>query len=201
MNALLTRFRSYPMAVQALIILLALVAGGLLWHDFVWRTAQSWNASIDENIKALEEATGRRTSLDAPLQQAIVALGPVAMPGDEEEAVEQLYAAVSEILNKHRVTGHGISQKATVKLPRGTLSTVLDSTQAVERRVYEVKFSAAPDVFINVVADLERSPEIESVRTARVSRSTDPRSPNTLTVNLAVEAWSTTSAGRTGGVR
>src|SRR5690606_31126595 len=117
---------------QALIVILAIFAGGLLWHDFVWRTATNWNASIDENIRQLEEASSRRTSLDAPLQQAIVALGPVRMPGNEEEAVEQLYAVVSEILNRHRVTGHGISQKATVRLPRGTLGNVLEGNQAVE---------------------------------------------------------------------
>lgn len=201
MNALFARFRAYPVSIQALIVLLALVAGGLMWHDFVWNTAQAWNGEIDQKLAQLNEAAGRRTSLDAPLQQAIVALGPVAMPKDEEEAAEQLYAAVSEILNRHRVTGHGISPKATVKLPRGTLASVLDENQAVERRVYEIKFNASPEVFINVVTDLERSPQIESVRTARVSRSTDPRTPNTLTVNLAVEAWSLTAASRTGGVR
>lgn len=201
MNALLTRFQSYPLAMRLVLIVLLIAAAGLMWHDFVWASAKRWHQEVDDGVALVQQTSARRTTLERSLQEAIIAIGPVEMPGGEQDANDELTAAVADILTKHNLRGHRLQPKSRIRMPRGTLATILPPNAQVERIVNDLKFDCTPQVLIKVLADLEASPKIEAISSVRLTKSTDPRQPGMVSVNLSVEAWVVTSGRAVPGGR
>ena len=86
------------------------------------------------------------------------------------------------------------------KLPRGTLSEILRTSQREERITGDLRFDAAPTEAIAIIAELEATPTIEAVSDVRMTLQGGRQK---VRVDLTVESWIVSSerrSRRVGGV-
>jgi hypothetical protein len=196
------RYRRLPRAGQWAV---AAVLGGVLlivWNDYVLSLAADWNEQADELLADAREAAGgeRRLSRMNGLRDIIQALGPVQRPGTEAQAELALNDAVNEVLKRHRVSDDSFNYRGPEKLPRGTLSEILRTSQRAERITGDLRFDAAPTEAIAIIAELEASPTIEAVSDVRMTLQGGRQK---VRVDLTVESWIVSSerrSRRVGGV-
>ena len=119
-------------------------------------------------------------------------------PDDEEEAEIALNAVVNEVLARHTVSRDSFSYRGPAKLKRGTLGEILQPGEHVESISGNLRFDAAPEDAIAIIAELESHPDIEAVSDVRIAKQSGSRK---VTVDLTVASWivSRESRSRRGG--
>jgi hypothetical protein len=182
----------------------AVVAAVLLiiWTDYVLALAAAWNEQADALLADAREAAGgeRRLSRMNGLRNTIQGLGPVQRPGTESQAELALNDAVNEVLKRHRVSDDSFNYRGPEKLPRGTLSEILRTSQRAERITGDLRFDASPTEAFAIIAELEASPTIEAVSDVRMTLQGGRQK---VRVDLTVESWIVSSerrSRRVGGV-
>ncbi len=190
------RFRRLPRAGQWAIAAAVGIALFMVWNDYVLTWARTWNEQADELLADAREAAGgeRRLSRVNGLRNTIQGLGPVEPPGSQAQAELALNDAVNEVLKGHRVSDDSFNYRGAEKLPRGTLSQILRAGQRVERITGDLRFDAAPEEAIAIIAELEASPTIEAVSDVRMTLQGGRQK---VRVDLTVESWIVSSERRT----
>jgi len=104
------------------------------------------------------------------------------------------------VLKRHRVSDDSFNYRGPEKLPRGTLSKILRTSQRAERITGDLRFDAAPTEAIAIIAELEATPTIEAVSDVRMTLQGGRQK---VRVDLTVESWIISSerrSRRVGGV-
>jgi len=161
-----------------------LVVAVLVAQDHVWPIADEWNREADRIARSIERGRNLDAALDARIERIAVALGPIEVPRSAAPGATRLEETVGRICADHGLDPK-IDGRTGSRLPSNSpLSEVAGGR--VERLVCELEFVADPDTLMNVVRELEREPEIESISDLRIERIDD--GPQ-LDVRLVVEAW------------
>ena len=195
------RFRQLPRAVQWAGLAAIGIGLFLLYDQHVRPITTIWNDHANEMLKEVGEAArseNRSRQLRA-MQEPILGLGAVETPGNEAQGSNALNDAVNEVLKRHSVTRDSFNLRGATRLPRNTLSQIIQTNQLVQRITGDFRFDATPDEAVAIIAELESSPVIEAISSVRITRVSGTRK---VTVDLTVEAWivSTEPRKRMGGV-
>ncbi len=195
------RFRQLPRAVQWAGLAAIGIGLFLLYDEHVRPITTTWHDHADEMLKEVGEAAkseNRSRQLRA-IREPILGLGAVETPGNEAQGSNALNDAVNEVLKRHNVTRDSFNLRGATRLPRSTLSQIIQTNQLVQRITGDFRFDAAPDEAIAIIAELESSPMIEAISSVRITRVSGTRK---VTVDLTVEAWivSAEPRRRMGGV-
>lgn len=195
------RFRQLPRAVQWAGLAAIGISLFLLYEEHVRPITTTWHDHADEMLKEVGEAArseNRSRQLQA-MREPIQGLGAVETPGNEAKGSNALNDAVNEVLKRHSVTRDSFNLRGATRLPRNTLSQIIQPNQLVQRITGDFRFDAAPDEAIAIIAELESSPVIEAISSVRITRVSGTRK---VTVDLTVEAWivSAEPRKRMGGV-
>ncbi|MFB3138343.1 MAG: hypothetical protein ACE10B_03885 [Phycisphaerales bacterium] len=195
------RFRQLPRAVQWASLAAIGIGLFLLYDEHVRPITTTWHDHADEMLKEVGEAArseNRSRQLRA-MREPILGLGAVETPSNEAQGSNALNDAVNEVLKRHNVTRDSFNLRGATRLPRSTLSQIIQTNQLVQRITGDFRFDAAPDEAIAIIAELESSPMIEAISSVRITRVSGTRK---VTVDLTVEAWivSAEPRRRMGGV-
>lgn len=186
-SALPVRWRWISAAVAAAAVFIA-------YTDLVWPVAERWNAESDRLEGILDRAEGNVAQLPPSLEAAVEALGPIQVPRTEAEGSLALAEAITKAIGSQPVGNFSFDARAGSRLPPAALREIVSgSGQRVERVVGEVGFTATPEQAAAIIAELESSPEIESISRLRMVRSQSDRKVD---VKMTVEAWILTGRGR-----
>lgn len=186
-NALPVRWKWISAAVAAAVVFIA-------YTDLVWPIAERWNAESDRLEKILDRAEGNVAQLPPSLEAAVEALGPIQVPRTEAEGSLALAETITAAIGNQPVANFSFDARAGSRLPPAALREIVSGTgQRVERVVGEVGFTATPEQAAAIIAELESSPEIESISRLRMVRSQTDRKVD---VKMTVEAWILTGRGR-----
>ena len=182
------RFRQLPRAVQWAGLAAIGIGFFLLYDQHVRPITTTWHDHADEMLKEVGEAArseNRSRQLRA-MQEPILGLGAVETPGNEARGSNALNDAVNEVLKRHSVSRDSFNLRGATRLPRNTLSQIIQPNQLVQRITGDFRFDAAPDEAVAIIAELESSPVIEAISSVRITRVSGTRK---VTVDLTVEAW------------
>jgi len=196
------RYRRLPRAGQWAVAAALGAVLLIIWTDYVLALAAAWNEQADALLADAREAAGgeRRLSRMNGLRNTIQGLGPLQRPGTESQAELALNDAVNEVLKRRRVSDDSFNYRGPEKLPRGTLSEILRTSQRAERITGDLRFDASPTEAIAIIAELEASPTIEAVSDVRMTLQGGRQK---VRVDLTVESWIVSSerrSRRVGGV-
>lgn len=193
------RYRKLPRATQWALAAGIAVVVFLIYDSIVGPLTGSWNEQADEMLADVATATGggQRARQVSGLREPILALGVVSMPGTESDANQALHAIVNDVLKRHPVSRDSFNYHGAAKLPRGTLRDVLASGQSLERISGDLRFDAEPEEAMSIIAELEDSPNIESISSVRMTRQAGPQK---VTVDLTVDAWIVSADTRARGL-
>lgn len=199
--SLTQRFTKLPRAIQwaayaAIVIVLLLV-----WEQHLFPIADGWNksaAQIEKNVAQARQ--GRKVAADLQkqdIQQVVLSLGTVKVPTGEVESAQALNKIINAVLVKHHATDQTISHRARTRLQRTALANIAQGRR-VDKMSTDLKFVATPAVALAIIADLESSPDINSIYSVRMTREGNGR----VKVQLTLEAWmfGSESPGGPGGV-
>ena len=186
-NALPVRWKWISAAVAAAVAFIA-------YTDLIWPIAERWNAESDRIEAILDRAEGNVAQLPPSLEAAVEALGPIQVPRTEAEGSLALAETITAAIGGQPVSNFSFDARAGSRLPPAALREIVSSSgQRVERVVGEVGFTATPEQAAAIIAELESSPEIESISRLRMVRSQTDRKVD---VKMTVEAWILTGRGR-----
>ncbi len=146
--------------------------------------ARDWRAEDSEIGRSLALAQARH--------------GLPRLPGGIENGEDRavaLSARIESIVRPRRLSALAIRSRAPVALGRDALADVLDADQFVQRLIVDMEFEAEPSAAMEVIAELERAPEV--ARIDRLSlRRIEKNGQRLLQVSVSPEAWRITRRGQ-----
>lgn len=188
MSTMLKTFRTFAPITQWLTVGLLAVMVLLLWQWYVWAAATTLNERADEYKEAITRAGESDHQLNDRIEAAILALGETEPLTDEVMGTAELSAVIARVLDDHNVLSRDVDTKPRVKFSSRDRPRMVPAGYDGERVTAEVRFEASPEDAFAVIAELESSPEVETVSKVRISRTTDRRK-KTVNVQMSVEAW------------
>lgn len=187
------RFRHWPKPGQAALVAGALIVGWWLCSDTVWAWARSYSQEARDLRALLARGDAQTDSQLKEARDSVLAYGRVQPPRRPEEGAAMLAQTATEIIKANKAeTGFKYEARGSSRLPASALKGVLGKNQTAERLTAEIHFEASPDTVSKVLAELEASPEIDSVSTLRLSRVDASKK---LRVRAVIEAWVISSGG------
>lgn len=190
MSALLTRWNALPRAARWMILLLLALGA----YFGVVEPALDWRARAALRADALEAGLRRgaeRAAQDAAATSAIALAASrfgQPLPPAGEERLRALNDRVESIFRSASVTGLTIRSRTPSTLARDTSAGLAPPGRQVQRIVLDIEFEAAPETAAEIIAALERAPEVAAVgriTMRRIDRDTSRR----VAVSIAPEAW------------
>lgn len=180
------RFRALPRAGQWASIAGVGILGFLLWDATISQWARDIDDSADimlANVAQIREGAKVRDDFER-LGEVIVALGPAEKPDTQAEGAAKLNRVVNDVLKRHSVSNQSFDMRLRGKLPPAALAGITQGNR-LDRLVGDLKFTATPAEALAVIAELESSPEIESINMVRITKDAAQK----VKVNLTVESW------------
>lgn len=187
LESLWLAYRELPRAGRWAVAAAIAIALILVW-DKTSQVAAGWDEATDRLLYQIDEARDSRRRLNElnRAHSTIRALGVVQVPGPGDVARDELHDIVNEVLKRHSVTDDSFASRGTVKAGRDALRGVIPPGRDLEKITGELRFDAEADEAVAIIAELERSPEIESLSNVRLTRKAGARR---MTVDVTVEAW------------
>jgi len=191
------RFRQLPPLVQWGVYVAVALIVFFLWNDYIRPQVNELNAEAQRYEERIERLHGadRLAGRIRMMRDTIRAVGDVQPPRAPSEGEAALHNAINELTQEYSASNVTFNMRPGGTLPRGALNELTGGAQA-ERLTARVNFEAAPDDAMAIIAGLESRPEIETITSAHLTRSSGRR----LNVTLNVEAWTLPQdRGSTGG--
>ncbi|MDY7107043.1 MAG: hypothetical protein SYC29_00245 [Planctomycetota bacterium] len=189
------RFNRLPRAIRWLVLAVAFVVLFQLWFYLLWPVVDRCNvaaAEIERQAAAVREGSElvRRVRR---MDDVVCAIGPVSLPGNENEASDALTAAYVDVMNRYSVGNDSFDLRGAggpVSNPhaRGLVSPGHQLRRVTARFVFE----ASPEDAIAIIGDLESRPDIEALTEIKLLRIGGRR----VKVTLGLEAWAQVARSR-----
>jgi len=171
---------------RAIIMLGGAVLLVLAWSSIFSPLAARWAEAAD-SIESQTERVERATSQAAAQRSNVIAFGPVNPPTRRATESQDMLEAVRSIMAAHQVRDYDFNEASSaVKVGAATLP-------GVERIRSTLDFETDNEDAIDIIAELEDSPSIEAISSAKVQKGKSARS---LAVQLTLEAWTQGGARR-----
>jgi hypothetical protein len=184
----LEQFRALPRSMRWALMGAAGVALFLVWDSASRPVTESWQAKADElqadlarvrSSRDLGQELKHRAKMDL-----VVAFGPVEIPGSEADGKKGLTDAVNEILRDYSISDNSFDLRQSGRLPKGSLSAIARGKRVTRLRG-DLRFEAAVEDVTDIIAQLESSPQIESISSVRLNKLGNRR----LQVYLILDTW------------
>ncbi|MCA9306537.1 MAG: hypothetical protein KDA16_08385 [Phycisphaerales bacterium] len=146
--------------------------------------ADELRAGLDERVRELE----RRDEVLLGIRERTAWFGDVHVPGDGSEMQSALRDRIDRVFTDMSVpAGWSLDRRTEGRVSREAMSGALGADEELHRLEMEIKFECDPDLAMEVIAELERSPEVTSVPRVVLRKSTEGRR---VQATISVEAWS-----------
>lgn len=168
------------------VVVLGITVLLLIWSEFFLPWAGSWGEqadAIEADIARVDNVT--QASLSA--NTALLAYGPVETPDARGESSQALLESIKGIMAQYGITDYKLNESGGGVAVRGL------SGRRVERIKADLSFNAPHEDAIELIADLEANPAIESLETLRLSRG---KRSGSLDVATTAQAWVYAKGGR-----
>jgi hypothetical protein len=186
LDAIIDRFRTLPRAMQwALLAAIGLVVF-LIWSEGVVPIIDRWDrqaTAIEGKLIKVRESKKIKDELVA-MQPFVTAVGPVQRPGNEAEGSSDLQSVINGVLQNFAVSDQQLGLSLRSYLPKTAL-TGLSGNRRIQKLTGDLKFTAAQDVAVAVIAAFESSPDIEQVNSVRLTKDGGGK----VKVHITLEAW------------
>jgi len=190
MKNLIEKFAALPRAVRWSIAAIAFLGVYFaLVEPSVVATAKYRNKA-DILRLSLVQASNRAaesSGVSSELKLGAVRFGETVFP-TYELGSGALNKRISEVFAAHGVASWKSDERRATNLPRDAFAEALAVGERAKKILVDLDFQAHPTVISNVLADIERAPEVHSV--SRVTlRKVESTETNALRANLSVETW------------
>ncbi|MBC8202547.1 MAG: hypothetical protein H8E91_01845 [Planctomycetes bacterium] len=181
---LLDRIAAFPRAIQWAIWAAVGTIAFLMWDASIAEIAADWSSKADTIEMQIREVN-KPTRLTASTKSAITAFGEVQLPREKADGASGLTNAIHEILGSSRVRDDDFKRTKTTRMRSNALPGIAQSGQQIEQVIGDLHFEARQSDVLNVIADLESSPWIDTISSVRLTRIDE----RLIRVNLSLEAW------------
>lgn len=161
------------------VLVLGVIVLLLVWSELFMPWANAWGEeanAIEDSIVMIDDAG--RGGLST--RNAILAYGPIETPGTREDGSQALLEAIKAVMAKYGISDYKLNESGSGVTVRGLTGG------RVERIKADLTFNAQGEVAIEIIADLESNPAIESIESLRLTRG---KRSGTLDVTATAEAW------------
>ena len=184
LQEMMDRISAFPRAMQWAIWAAIGTIAFLLWDATIAEVAANWSSQADTIEMQIQEVN-KPARLTLTTKNAITAFGEVQLPREKADGASGLTNAIHEILGANRVRNDDFKRTKTTRMRSSALPGIAQSGQQIEQVIGDLHFEARQSDILNVIADLESSPWIDSISSVRLTRM-DGR---LIRVNLSLEAW------------
>jgi hypothetical protein len=181
---ILDRISLFPRAIQWAIWAAICTIAFLIWDATIADVAADWSAKSDTIEMQISEVN-KPIILTSSTKNAISAFGDVQLPRQKAGGSSGLTNAIHEILALSKVRNDEFTRTKTTRMRSSALPGIAQSGQQIEQVIGDLHFEARQSDILDVIADLESSPWIDSISSVRLTRM-DGR---LIRVNLSLEAW------------
>jgi hypothetical protein len=193
MNALARHFAALPRAFKWAVLALGVIA----FYFGLFEPALAFADRFNTRADALQRAVSRDRELASTvsdgftLQSAQAALGSPIRPGQRDITPEVLLRVVSAVLDAHGVSSRNVSESSSTL--SGDQAAALGVGE-IRRLVLQVSFEADAQTVVDVLADLERAPEVAAISRLRIDKAglrsgMFGEDEGLVRVTLSPEAW------------
>ncbi len=161
------------------VIVLGIIVLLLIWSELFMPWANSWGdeaTAIESSIVMINDA-GRG---GLATRNSVLAYGPIETPGTREDGSQALLEAIKAVMAQYGITDYKLNESGSGVTVRGL------SGNRVERIKADLTFNAQGEAAIEIIADLEANPAIESIESLRLTRG---KRSGTLDITATAEAW------------
>lgn len=183
------RYRAFPRAIQWAIAAGIAIVVFVIWNDYIKSIGDGWALQADKIQQQVRTVRDSRNLADKfeQLEDAIVSIGPVEVPGNEKQTTDAINRIVNDIIRTYRsdITKESLNRGTGDRLRKGALFGIIGPGEVGQKLSAEFEFESTPETAMKILAELERNPDIEAVTEARISKLTNRR----VSVKLKIEAW------------
>ena len=197
LEQLATKFSALPRAARWGVTALSFFLAYFLVIEPALDATTTYNNKADTLRTALDNAANRAEGADglsADLKLGTTRFGEKVFPADNPGS-GPLNKRIADILGEHGVTAWKSDERPASNLGNNAFQNALNPGQRARKIVVNLDFESHPLTASQVLADLERAPEVHAI-SSLVLRKVDNPDRNTLRTNMSVETW-VISEGRT----
>ncbi len=186
-SSIIQRFQQLPRSLHWLTYAVGFTLLFLAWNDTLMPVKTKWDAKADAIERDVQEvrATGQMADKLKRMEDTIIGLGNVAMPGSDGQGRTALTNAVNEVIKDASISSYDFTLSAGGKLPREVYQNLVTGTAKLSSLTGELKFDASPAEAIEIISALEKRDDIESISKARITKA----SAGKVTVRVTLESW------------
>lgn len=181
---ILDRISAFPRAMQWAIWAAIGTVAFLIWDSTVAEVAAGWSSRADTIEMQIKEVN-TPVILTKSTRNAITAFGEVQLPREKAAGASELTNSIHSILASRNVLNDEFKRTKTPRMRSGSLPGIASSGQQIEQVIGDLHFEARQSEILDVIADLESSPWIDSISSVRLTRMDE----RLIRVNLSLEAW------------
>ena len=183
-NAQIERFSELPRTWQWVLLATIFMVAFLSWAYIVAPIGDNWAEQADR-IESDLQRTSSGIAMDTHTKNAVMMFGPLDLPNKKADGSLTLIESVQEILAGRGITNDTFYQSQSANIKASVLPGVARAGEKIERIKGELDFESKPDVAIAVIADMERSSDIEAISNLKI----DKLGNGQVRTRLTVEAW------------
>ena len=184
LQPIIERISTLPRVMQWVIYAAVAAIIFLLWSETVFATTVEWN----DRSRAIEGKIERVTApitLSGRQRETVTNFGPVSLPIGKDEGTLAMTRAVTEILDGKSTSDDEFNSSKSGAVSRTTMLGIARPGQRLEAIKGELRFTATPSVTMEVIAELESSPDLDAVTSVRMTKGESGR----VNVQLTVMSW------------
>ncbi|MEE3001300.1 MAG: hypothetical protein VX908_01260 [Planctomycetota bacterium] len=183
-NAHVERFRELSRVWQWILLATIFMVAFLAWAYVIAPIGDNWAEQADR-IEFDLHRTSSGLAMDAHTKNSVMIFGPLDLPNKKAEGSLTLIESVQQILANRGITNDTFYQSQSANIKASVLPGVARAGEKIERIKGELDFESKPDVAIAVIADMERSPDIEAISDLKI----DKLGNGQVRTRLTIEAW------------
>ena len=183
-NTHVERFKGLPRSWQWILLATTFMVAFLTWAYVIAPIGDGW-AEQANRIEADLDRTSSGIAMDAHTKNAVMIFGPLDLPNKKADGSLTLIENVQMILADRGITNDTFYQSQSANIKASVLPGVARAGEKIERIKGELDFESKPEVAIAIIADMERSPEIEAISNLKM----DKLGNGQVRTRLTVEAW------------
>jgi hypothetical protein len=203
MNTLIARLRSLPRAARWLAGFVAFLAIYFGVVEPAIALMNDWNERADR-IEAQSRATANvaesLASTAAEIERQVVAIGKARPPSTSSDPQAALDGCLTKIVSRREIVERRRNVRAASTLTLNGVRTLSgDPLPKIERLQIEWQIDCDTTKLMAVMKDLELAPEVHSVSSVQIRKSTESRAEASgiLSVTFYVETWYVPRPGTT----
>lgn len=178
------RFRELPRMWQWILFACIFMVSFLAWAYVVAPISDGWAEQADR-IESDLQRTSDGLAMDVHTKNAVMIFGPLQLPNKKSEGSLTLIQGVQQILADRGITNDTFYQSQSAIIKASVLPGMARAGEKIERIKGELDFQSKPAVAIAIIADMERSPDIESISNLKIDKIGNGQ----VRTRMTIEAW------------